>query len=159
MQANLPQLVSIKAYNYRPETFRIALKPGETKRKDVQLSLLSLKEYRLEERRKEDLSIVEIQVQNVQAMPVPGDALVALIRQQGIGVAAGNELSSGYSVRGGNYDENLTYVNGMEVYRPFLARSGQQEGLSFVNPDMVESIEFSAGGFEARFGDKMSSVL
>lgn len=159
MQANLPQLVSIKAYNYRPETFRIALKPGETKRKDVQLSLLSLKEYRLEERRKEDLSIVEIQVQDVQAMPVPGDALVALIRQQGIGVAAGNELSSGYSVRGGNYDENQTYVNGMEVYRPFLARSGQQEGLSFVNPDMVESIEFSAGGFEARFGDKMSSVL
>ena len=159
MQSNLPQRVSVKAYNYRSESFRIALKSGETKRKDVQLSLLSLKEYRLEERRKEDLSVVEIQVQDVQAMPVPGDALVALIRQQGIGVAAGNELSSGYSVRGGNYDENLTYVNGMEVYRPFLARSGQQEGLSFVNPDMVESIEFSAGGFEARFGDKMSSVL
>ncbi|MDA0309543.1 MAG: TonB-dependent receptor [Bacteroidetes bacterium] len=159
MKANLPQLVTFKAYNYKTSALRVAVKPNENKRLDVRLNLQSLKEYRLEERRKEDLSIVEIEVQDVQAMPVPGDALVALIRQQGIGVAAGNELSSGYSVRGGNYDENLTYVNGMEVYRPFLARSGQQEGLSFVNPDMVESIEFSAGGFEARFGDKMSSVL
>ncbi|MBO75279.1 MAG: TonB-dependent receptor, partial [Flavobacteriales bacterium] len=70
-----------------------------------------------------------------------------------------SELSSGYNVRGGSFDENLVYVNDIEVYRPFLVRSGQQEGLSFPNPDMVESIEFSAGGFEAKYGDKMSSVL
>ncbi len=75
------------------------------------------------------------------------------------GVSNRNELSSSYSVRGGNFDENLVYVNGIEIYRPFLVRSGQQEGLSFVNPDMVSSVLFSAGGFEAKYGDKMSSVL
>lgn len=75
------------------------------------------------------------------------------------GVVSNNELSSQYSVRGGSYDENLVYINDIEVYRPFLVRSGQQEGLSFINPDMVSGINFSAGGFEARYGDKMSSVL
>jgi hypothetical protein len=75
------------------------------------------------------------------------------------GVSNRNELSSSYSVRGGNFDENLVYVNGIEVYRPFLTRSGQQEGLSFINADMVSSVLFSAGGFEAKYGDKMSSVL
>ena len=75
------------------------------------------------------------------------------------GVNSNNELSTQYAVRGGNYDENLVYVNGIEVYRPFLVRSGQQEGLSFVNPDLVRNIHFSAGGFQARYGDKLSSVL
>jgi len=75
------------------------------------------------------------------------------------GVSNRNELSSAYSVRGGNFDENLVYVNGIEINRPFLVRSGQQEGLSFINPDMVSSVLFSAGGFEAKYGDKMSSVL
>lgn len=75
------------------------------------------------------------------------------------GVSSNNELSSQYSVRGGNFDENLVYVNDIEIYRPFLVRSGQQEGLSFINPDMVSAIEFSAGGFDARYGDKMASVL
>jgi hypothetical protein len=75
------------------------------------------------------------------------------------GVSSRNELSSSYSVRGGNFDENLVYVNGIEIYRPFLTRSGQQEGLSFINSDMVSSVLFSAGGFEAKYGDKMSSVL
>lgn len=75
------------------------------------------------------------------------------------GVSSNNELSSQYSVRGGNFDENLVYVNGIQIYRPFLIRSGQQEGLSFINPDLVEGIEFSAGGFDAKYGDKMSSVL
>ncbi len=75
------------------------------------------------------------------------------------GVSVNNELSTQYSVRGGNYDENLIYVNDIEIYRPFLVRSGQQEGLSFVNPDLVDDISFSAGGFEAKYGDKLSSVL
>ena len=75
------------------------------------------------------------------------------------GFNANNELSTQYSVRGGNYDENLVYVNGMEVYRPFLIRSGQQEGLSFINSELTDDIKFSAGGFEAKYGDKMSSVL
>ncbi|WP_341216256.1 TonB-dependent receptor [uncultured Wocania sp.] len=75
------------------------------------------------------------------------------------GVSNNNELSTQYSVRGGNYDENLVYVNGIEVYRPFLIRSGQQEGLSFVNTDLVQNVDFSSGGFQAKYGDKLSSVL
>ena len=75
------------------------------------------------------------------------------------GVKQNNELSSQYNVRGGSFDENSVYVNGLEVHRPLLIRSGQQEGLSFVNTDMVESVDFSAGGFDAQYGDKMSSVL
>ncbi|MWB94667.1 TonB-dependent receptor plug domain-containing protein [Flavobacterium sp. GA093] len=75
------------------------------------------------------------------------------------GVNSNNELSSQYAVRGGNYDENLVYVNEIEVYRPFLIRSGQQEGLSFTNTDLVQNVDFSAGGFQAKFGDKLSSVL
>ena len=74
-------------------------------------------------------------------------------------VTRNNDLTSQYNVRGGNYDENLIYLNGTEIYRPFLIRSGQQEGLSFINPDLVSGINFSAGGFDAIYGDKMSSVL
>ncbi len=75
------------------------------------------------------------------------------------GVNNNNELSTQYNVRGGNFDENLVYVNGIEIYRPFLVRSGQQEGLSFINSEMVQKIHFSAGGFQAKYGDKLSSVL
>src|SRR5690606_35045974 len=75
------------------------------------------------------------------------------------GVNMNNELSTQYAVRGGNFDENLVYVNEIEVYRPFLVRSGQQEGLSFTNTDLVQNVEFSAGGFQAKYGDKLSSVL
>jgi hypothetical protein len=75
------------------------------------------------------------------------------------GVNSNNELSTQYAVRGGNYDENLVYVNEIEIYRPFLIRSGQQEGLSFTNTDLVQNVEFSAGGFQAKFRQKLSSVL
>ncbi|MDC0552280.1 carboxypeptidase-like regulatory domain-containing protein [Flavobacteriaceae bacterium] len=75
------------------------------------------------------------------------------------GVNISNELSTQYSVRGGNFDENLVYVNGIEIYRPFLVRSGQQEGLSFVNSKLIKNINFSAGGFQSKYGDKLSSVL
>lgn len=95
----------------------------------------------------------------VTAVPsVSGDLIPSILATQP-GVAINNELSSSYSVRGGSFDENLIYVNDIEIYRPFLVRAGQQEGLSFPNGDMVESIYFSAGGFDARYGDKMSSVL
>ncbi|PWJ42799.1 TonB-dependent receptor [Sediminitomix flava] len=77
----------------------------------------------------------------------------------GLGVTSNNELSSSYRVRGGNFDENLVYVNDIQVYRPFLVRSGQQEGLSFVNPDMVDHVNFSAGGWQSKYGDKLSSNL
>ncbi len=87
-----------------------------------------------------------------------GNAVEEIIATQA-GVSTHSELSSQYNVRGGSFDENCVYLNGVELYRPMLVRSGQQEGLSVINPDMVENIAFSSGGFEARYGDKMSSVL
>jgi hypothetical protein len=86
------------------------------------------------------------------------EAVIAAVKSQP-GVSSNNEFSANYSVRGGNYDENLVYINDIEIYRPFLIRSGQQEGLPIVNSNLVENIFFSAGGFEARYGDRMSSVL
>lgn len=94
----------------------------------------------------------------VSHIPSAGGHFEAVLRSQP-GVMSNNELSSQYSVRGGNFDENLVYVNDIEIYRPFLVRSGQQEGLSFINGDLVSSISFSSGGFAAQYGDKMSSVL
>lgn len=88
----------------------------------------------------------------------PWGSIESLLATMG-GVSSTNELSSQYSVRGGNFDENIVYVNGIEIYRPLLVRSAQQEGLSFINPDMVQTVGFSAGGFSAEYGDKMSSVL
>ena len=96
---------------------------------------------------------------NVTNIALPSANIESLLPSLGYGVRQNNELSSGFNVRGGNFDENLIYVNGIEVYRPFLARSGQQEGLSFINPSMIDNILFSAGGFDAVYGDKLSSVL
>lgn len=91
-------------------------------------------------------------------MPSPTSGVEGLLKSFQ-GVSSTNELSSQYNVRGGNYDENLIFVNGIQIYRPFLVRSGNQEGLSFVNLDLTKSVKFSAGGFAAEYGDKMSSVL
>ncbi|MDR0732503.1 MAG: TonB-dependent receptor [Dysgonamonadaceae bacterium] len=88
-----------------------------------------------------------------------GGSVESLVVTAGMGVSSSNELSTQYSVRGGNYNENIVYVNGTEIYRPILIRSGQQEGLSFINPDLVAEVAFSSGGFDARYGDKMSSAL
>jgi hypothetical protein len=104
------------------------------------------------------VEITRIDPKLLYQIPTAGGSIEELIKTQ-MGVSSNNELSSSYSVRGGNFDENLVYVNDIEVYRPFLVRSGQQEGLSFAHPDMVSNINFSAGGFEAKYGDKMSSVL
>ncbi len=95
----------------------------------------------------------------IRRLPDPSGGSIESLVVTYAGVSQSNELSSQYSVRGGSYDENIVYVNGLEVFRPFLIRSGQQEGLSFINPEMTENVQFSAGGFEARYGDKMSSVL
>lgn len=93
-----------------------------------------------------------------QTPSATGNAVEELVQAQA-GVSTHSELSSQYNVRGGSFDENFVYINDVEIYRPFLVRSGQQEGLSIINPDMVEKIGFSSGGFEAKFGDKMSSAL
>ena len=95
----------------------------------------------------------------ISAMPANfGGGIEAMVASK-FALKRNNELSSQYNVRGGNYDENLIYLNGVEIHRPFLIRSGQQEGLSFINPDLVSAINFSSGGFDAVYGDKMSSVL
>ena len=88
-----------------------------------------------------------------------GENIEQTLKFGNFGVSQNNELSAGYNVRGGNFNENLIYVNDIQVYRPFLARSGQQEGLSFVNTALVQNLDFSAGGFQAKYGDKLSSVL
>lgn len=100
-----------------------------------------------------------IDVSTLQVLPVATGGGIEDLVKTFQGVSSNNELSSQYSVRGGSYDENSVYVNGIEVYRPYLVRTGEQEGLSFVNPDMVGNVQFSAGGFDARYGDKLSSVL
>jgi len=89
---------------------------------------------------------------------ISGGSVETLLKTQA-GISGNNELSNQYSVRGGNYDENIIYVNGTEIYRPLLVRSGQQEGLSFINPNMTQSVKYSTGGYEASYGDRMSSVL
>lgn len=101
----------------------------------------------------------ELKKEHMKNLPsVSGNAVEELIQSQA-GVSTHSELASQYNVRGGSFDENSVYINNVEVYRPFLVRSGQQEGISVINPDMVEKIEFSTGGYEARYGDKMSSAL
>jgi hypothetical protein len=143
---------------------QLTLLPGETRYLTVELSDNAKELQAVEVRGKsandtrEVVSITKIDPRLTQSLPSPfqefNKILVTLP-----GVTSNNELSSAYSVRGGNYDENLVYVNGMEVYRPFLSMSGQQEGLSFVNPDLVEEVTFSSGGWQPKYGDKLSSVL
>ncbi|TDP00678.1 TonB-dependent receptor plug domain-containing protein [Flavobacterium sp. 245] len=102
--------------------------------------------------------IVTVEPETIKKIPGANAGIENILKTLP-GVNSNNELSTQYAVRGGNYDENLVYVNEVEVYRPFLIRSGQQEGLSFTNTDLVQNVDFSAGGFQAKFGDKLSSVL
>lgn len=109
--------------------------------------------------RKQTSTLQKIDAKDLRLMPDASGGSIESMLSTLAGVNSSNELSSQYSVRGGNFDENIVYVNGIEIYRPLLVRSGQQEGLSFINPDMVGSIGFSSGGYSAEYGDKMSSVL
>jgi hypothetical protein len=108
---------------------------------------------------RKDGTVSQVEIKDQKLLPSVNGGIEDQLLFQGIGVSKSNELSSAYSVRGGNFDENLVYVNDFEVYRPFLVRSGQQEGLSFVNPSLAGNVKFMAGGFQAKYGDKMSSVL
>ncbi|PLW99445.1 MAG: TonB-dependent receptor, partial [Marinilabiliales bacterium] len=146
---------------YKNDTVWVKGKPGEIVRLDKRMErgALMLKGVTIEDQYERANSISRIPTKTIKVIPSAAQGIESLLIGQ-LGVAkGGGELSSQYSVRGGNFDENLVYVNDIEVYRPFLVRSGQQEGLSFTNPDMVSSVLFSAGGFEAKYGDKMSSVL
>src|SRR6187549_3674451 len=109
-----------------------------------------------DQRARREAGLVALNPKNAINLPSPTGGIEGLIK---VIVGSNNELSSQYSVRGGSYDENLIYVNDFEVFRPYLVRSGQQEGLSFINPEMTRNVNFYNGGFQARYGDKMSSVL
>ena len=102
--------------------------------------------------------LVKLDPKTAQSIPSPFNDFNRVLATLP-GVVSNNELSSTYSVRGGNYDENLVYVNNIPIYRPFLIRAGQQEGLSFINPDLVSDVSFSSGGWQAKYGDKLSSSL
>ena len=118
-----------------------------------------LDEVVVTEKRRQTTATEQLDVNDIKLTPsTTGNGVEELIQQQA-GVSSHNELSSQYNVRGGSFDENSVYINNVEVYRPLLIRSGQQEGLSVINADMVEKIGFSSGGFEAKYGDKMSSAL
>lgn len=118
-----------------------------------------IQEVVVTERKRQTSTTEQLDVKDLKGAPsASGNAVEELIQQQA-GVSTHSELSSQYNVRGGAFDENSVYINNVEVYRPFLVRSGQQEGLSIINPDMVGAIGFSTGGYEAKYGDKMSSAL
>ncbi len=119
----------------------------------------ALKEVTVTQRRRQTSQTEQLSTKDIKETPsTTGNAVEELIQQQA-GVSSHNELSSQYNVRGGSFDENSVYINQVEVYRPLLISSGQQEGLSVINPNMVDKIGFSTGGFESKYGDKMSSVL
>lgn len=155
-----PFYVHFRHVSYRSDSILVDPAVGRKQEIDIQLRIMAnlIPEVDVEDQTDRFDEIVRIDAKDVTALPGPAQSVEGLIKTLP-GVTSNNEFSSQYNVRGGNFDENLVYVNDIEIYRPFLVRAGQQEGLSFVNPDMVSSIEFSAGGFEARYGDKMSSVL
>ncbi len=152
--------IVVKLSGYLIDTLTIKLAKGENRKIKIQLeqNTIELGTAVITDQRALETGMVPIDRRIITSITGPAGGIEMTIKTLP-GVYSNNELSSQYSVRGGNYDENLVYVNDVEIYRPFLVRAGQQEGLSFPNPDMVESLRFSAGGFEAKYGDKMSSVL
>lgn len=152
-------VVRFSMVGYRAKT-RVLRHPRGTQ--TLQITLADdnqLQEVVVTERRRQTTTTEQLDVKDAKQAPsVSGNAVEEMIQQQA-GVSTHNELSSQYNVRGGAFDENSVYINNVEVFRPFLVRSGQQEGLSVINSDMVESVGFSTGGYEAKYGDKMSSAL
>lgn len=148
---------SMVGYKMRQRVFR---KPRGKLNIEIHLpSMASLNEVVVTSRQRQTSGTEKLDIKDIKNSPsTTGNAVEEMIQQQA-GVSTHNEMSSQYNVRGGSFDENSVYINNVEVYRPLLIRSGQQEGLSIINPDMVESIGFSSGGFEAKYGDKMSSAL
>ena len=160
LPANKEISIVFSHLGFENQVHKLILKEGEERQFDLlfDAEIREISEVELVDDAKRLQNITAIDKKNLNVITGPAGGVEGLISTLA-GVSSKNELSSQYSVRGGNYDENLVYVNGFEIYRPFLVRSGEQEGLSFINSDMVENISFSAGGFEARYGDKLSSVL
>ena len=153
-------VVRFTMIGYKGKT-RVLRHPRGTQTIQIQLidESRQLNEVTITEQRRQTGTTQQLDTKDIGRAPsATGNAVEELIQQQA-GVSTHSELSSQYNVRGGSFDENCVYINKVEVYRPFLVRSGQQEGLSVINPDMVEKIGFSTGGFEARFGERMASAL
>ena len=152
-------VVKFSMVGYQTRT-RVLRKPKGNQKLLITLHpMKELDEVVITERRRQTTATAELDTKDLRVTPTTsGNAVEELVQQQA-GVSSHNELSSQYNVRGGSFDENSVYINNVEVYRPLLIRSGQQEGLSVINSDMVEKIAFSSGGFEAKYGDKMSSAL
>jgi hypothetical protein len=158
--ANEPLKIIFSFTGLQRDSAQVTLKPNEKREinKKLHERVAELPDVKVEEKSFKTIHMTPINPKLVSVIPTPNQSVEDILKTLP-GVASANELSSTYSVRGGNYDENLVYVNDVEVYRPLLVRSGQQEGLSVINPDMVDGINFSAGGFDAAYGDKLSSVL
>ncbi|HQU60358.1 MAG TPA: carboxypeptidase-like regulatory domain-containing protein, partial [Saprospiraceae bacterium] len=148
---------------YREAVVEIDPMPARSSRQvDIGLApVASDLEVIVRESKIEDSGLIRESVEQLKLLPTTTGNLESLLPHIALGTSSGTggELSSQYNVRGGNYDENLVYVNDFEIYRPQLIRAGQQEGLTFPNIDLVRDLSFSSGGFEAKYGDKMSSVL
>ena len=161
LYVNITDSVKIVYSHLGYETIRHTILPGkQVVQITVALQALSreLKTVDVTVNRRSTSNMQTLEAEKYKLMPNASGSFESLLISFA-GVTSNNELSSQYNVRGGNFDENIVYVNGTEIYRPLLIRAGQQEGLSFINPDMVGNVAFSSGGFNAEFGDKMSSVL
>lgn len=153
--------ITFSHVNFKSISFPINLKTNEVYEfyPVMDINIEQIDEIVLNSNKKTELkSILSIDPQIIRTIKGAQPGIENLLKTLP-GVNISNELSTQYSVRGGNFDENLVYVNGIEIYRPFLVRSGQQEGLSFVNSNLIKNIKFSAGGFQSKYGDKLSSVL
>jgi CarboxypepD_reg-like domain/TonB-dependent Receptor Plug Domain len=150
----------ISCMGYKTIKQKVKIEPGKKMSLDFALPVAyeNLEEVQIKGRSDNSGTMQRVDSRTINSIPNLTGNIETVIKSFS-GVASNNELSSQYSVRGGSFDENLVYVNDIEIYRPLLIRSGEQEGLSFVNPDLVGSLKFSAGGFDASYGDKMSSVL
>lgn len=152
--------ISISCLSYKTLNFTIKPTVGQKYviNKTLEKDITELENVTVTGRANMSGNVEEIDMKKIQPIPTTGSGIESLLKTLP-GVTSNNEFSSQYNVRGGSFDENVIYVNDVEIYRPLLIKSGQQEGLSFINSDMVGSLKFSAGGFDAIYGDKMSSVL
>jgi hypothetical protein len=160
LPANKNYAIQYTCVGFSPIQIQVNGKPGEEIELNLQLheTYKPIGEIRVSSQSDRSGNLTRINSKTLDAIPNPTGNLETLLKTLP-GVYSNNELTAQYSVRGGNFDENLVYINDVEIYRPFLVRSGQQEGLSIINPDLVSGIQFSAGGFDASYGDKLSSVL
>ena len=150
--------IHLQHLSFRDTTLVVTLRKNQRDRRIITLLSIGEQLEMVDVRGRSDDGFTRVDPNLTFKLPSPSGGVEALIKMLP-GISSTNELSSQYNVRGGNYDENLVFVNDIQIYRPFLIRSGQQEGLSFVNSDLTAGLKFSAGGFEAKYGDRMSSVL